>query len=472
MILTKLYEEFLKNTNLTDSTYKTTFVRIQDIFDYLNQISFKTFKYTLNDDSFIYDFEESSSKVPSYVIETMKNMFDKFFSFPVGTSITLEVYYNNLVYRVVHEDGRIIIPPQLEFMEKYKLFPFFIATLQEKDAYDTFEYLFRFLYIKEAQKNSFTPLRNLFERKDAIQEIDDGEISEKSISSYSLVIEDLQYNKEKIIKQIEKNKKKREELRDLKNNLIQFAHFKDKYELEYNSLTDDFKYLKEQKNSYLKKYQEILELIKEIDGHLSDINAAEEKDNTQLKYYLDQKKFLQDKGAMFTNTIKELGDMQETTKFRLEELDVTFQKYKSFNLQDLDKLSKDLEKLEIKEEKLHMSLIEIDGNIKHAKEAQNDTAIKLEKSSYADHVVNSSMIQAIPDFLAKPDFPQSVTIVRNYLKQYFVYLCEKAIQELDIKELTTSIIFNILRDSFGFNPLILFSAEELKGFSNIIEIEN
>jgi len=43
---------------------------------------------------------------------------------------------------------------------------------------------------------------------------------------------------------------------------------------------------------------------------------------------------------------------------------------------------------------------------------------------------------------------------------------------LDIKELTTSIIFNILRDSFGFNPLILFSAEELKGFSNIIEIEN
>jgi hypothetical protein len=400
-------------------------------------------------------------------------MFDRFFSFPVGTAIVLEVYFNNYLYRVVYSEGKVEIPPQIDFLEKYKLFPFFIASIENRDAYAEFEYLFRFLSIRDGNKEIFSPLKALFEEVDAIEKLDTKEITAKSAASYSLVIEDLQDNKEKIVKQLDKVKKDRKQLQDLKNDLLQYAHFKEKYDLEYSSLTDDLKYLKDQKNSYLKKYQELLELLKEVDGNLSNLNAAEVKDEKELHYYLDHKKFLQEKSSILSNTIKELSDLQDTTKFRIDELEGMFKKYSSFKIEDLDKISKDLEKVSKKEEKFYTTLVEIDSNIKHARETQNTENILIEKSTYTDHVIKDAVSKSIPDFLLRPDLPQSSIVVKNYLRQLFLYLCTIECKKNNVENLTSSIVFTLLKNKFGFNPLILFTAEEnIEGFLNTIEIDN
>lgn len=468
MILNNLYEEFLKNTNLLDATYKTVFIRINDIFSSLNLITFKKFKYTLENDSLEFDFDNlDSNTIPSYVIDTIKNLFDRFFSFPKWSEITLDILYDGKPFQIKHSKGKTVIPTQIDFLEKYKLFPFFIAELQNKDPYDLFDNLFRFLIIKDSSKTLFSPLKSLFERIDAIEQIDKQEVTAKSAASYSLVIEDLQDNKEKIVKELDGVKQKREELKQLKEDLMQFAFFKDKYEQEYRSLSDDYKYLKDQKNSYLKKHEELIQLLKEVDGNLSDINAQETRDEKELKYYLDHKKFLQEKGTILTNTIKEVTTLQDTTKSRVEELEGIFTKYNAFKLEDLDKISKDLEGVEKKQERLYANLINIDSNIKHAKESQTQENIVIEKSSYSDHVIQNSLAQGIPDFLAKPELPQSTTIVKNYLKQYFVYHCEKAVQEDNLKEITSNIVFNILRDKFKFNPTVLFSIDDIEGFNTI-----
>lgn len=473
MILTKVYEEFLKNTNLLDATYKTVFVRVNDVFSFLNQIKFKKFKYTLETDSIVFDFDNlDSNSIPSYVIDTIKNLFDRFFDFPRNSEILLELEFNNKSYQVKHTKGITEIPSQIDFLEKYKLFPFFIANYSNLDSSETFDYLFRFLSIKDSQKSVFSPLRNLFERVDAIETVDKNEVTEKSAASYSLVIEDLQDNKEKLVKQLDEIKTKREEAKKAKEDLLQYSNFREKYEIEYNSLVDEHKYLREQKNSYLSKYQELLQLLKEIDRTLSDLNAAEKKDESELKYYLDHKRYLQEKGTILTNTVKELSGLQDATKFRIEELEGIFEKYSKFKLEDLEKISKDLEKLEKKEEKLYATLLDIDGNIKHARESQNKEERIIEKSNYSDHVIQTSLSQAIPEFLSKSDLPQSVTIVKNYLKQYFMYNCEKIQKQLHEKELAADVIFSVLFDNFGLNPLMLFSTSELSNYKNIILIEN
>ncbi len=91
----------------------------------------------------------------------------------------------------------------------------------------------------------------------------------------------------------------------------------------------------------------------------------------------------------------------------------------------------------------------------------------VEKASYSDHLVQESFTKAIPDFLSKPDLPHSIVLVKNYLRQYFVYCCSK-MKESSEKDLARK----VLRDKFGFTPLILFSENDLDSFNKVIKIED
>jgi predicted nucleic acid-binding Zn-ribbon protein len=478
MILQTIYEEFLKHTNLSDAVYKAVFLRLQDVLQFLNRIYLIRFVYTLKEESLVISFNDpSTTSTPTYVTETIKNLFENFFTFPKESQVKLDLLYENIDLSIIHRDDQLEIPEQLKFLQKFKVFPFFIVNKNTDNYFDEFENLFGFLNFREPVKNIYSPLRQLFERDTAEQDVDSGAVSQRTPTSYAIMIEDLQEARDKIMREMDAIKATRDKLMDIKNQLLQYAHFQDKYRSEYSTLLEDMKSLKEQKNDYLSKYQDVLKLQQDLEGAISDLNSSEKKSDEikdELKFYIDRKKFLAEKGSILTNTVEELSRLQDSTKVRITELENIFKSVEELSKMDLDELQEKLKDCDIKQERLHANIMSVDTNIKQAKDAQAASSLTLENATYSDHVMQSTMNQSIPDHLSKPEIPTSVLTVRNYLKYYFVYYCEKKEKELEVKKLSynkSTIARFVLREKFGFTPRVLFSDFDIPEFQQVIVME-
>jgi len=467
MILDKIYTDFLSHTSLADSTYKSVFVKIQDVFDKLNSLKILSFYYRLNEDHISVDFTTIRDAVPVYVVDLIDNLFEKSYTFPENSEARLDVLYQGSKTSIIQKNNVVEIPVELKFIETMHLFPFFCILKSQLTLFDEFDRLFKFLEFKQPLRSVYGPLKQLFERSDNAQRIDSGSLTTTTSVSYAIIAEDLQNKKEALVKELEALKEKRTAVATAKNELLQFARFKDTYNSEYLALNEEHKTLFFAKEELEKKVAAINHVMVEIDDKLANQSTLEAADT---EFYKNKKTYLLEKRGLLDAQIQQTQSLLTTTKVRIEEIKAAFTQAEKFSEFDLKESETTVQRLDREIERYYDEIQSVEISITKAKQAGVASEIAVSSSSLS--AIDTVSLQTIPDHLAKPDLPSSVTVVKNYLKYYFVYHADKLVKERGTMQ--NSVLEGsrlALLTYFGFDPCLVFSREDILGFKHVVRVK-
>lgn len=459
MILDQIYKDFLEHTGLTDSVYKGVFLKVQDTFDRMNALKFLSFYYRFGKDSLSIDFQTSTDPVPIYVVDIIDNLFSKSYTFPAESECRVKVLFQGAVSEIVSKGNTVEIPVELHFLETMNLFPFFCGIKCKNTYFEEFEHLFKFLEMKQPLRTVYSPLRQLFEKDVAQKKIDTKEVTASSSVTYSIIVEDLLAQKDQLVKKIDALKAKREELSEKKNKFIALARFKDSYTSEYSSLMEEYKTLQESKAEVESRIKSIADVLVEIDDKLHAGEGGEE----DLTYFKNKKVFLIDKKGLLDSHLQQILSLLNTTKLRIEELKKSFDEFDQLSGVDINTIQDLIQNYNKDLEVMYHDLNALETSIANAKKQ----AVDIENQQIlASSQVDTTTAHTIPTHLSKPDIPTSVTVVKNYLRYYFVYYSEKLGKEA-LKNPILEGTRCVLSSYFGFDPEVYFSTIPLTYFKKV-----
>lgn len=159
MRLANTYQAFIEHTGLVDSVYKSVFMQISGFMDRIDKVSFQSFTYTTDGKKFFWDFTEGS-KVPLYVTEMIRNLFENSYSLPNNCSLSLAYSYDNKACVITSDMADY---GELEFIRTYKLCPYFFSEKGIYDPISAFDELFMFMNIMCHEKTMLIPeLQDIF----------------------------------------------------------------------------------------------------------------------------------------------------------------------------------------------------------------------------------------------------------------------------------------------------------------------
>jgi hypothetical protein len=427
MILSNVYEKFVEHTGLKDAIYKTVFIQIGDVLNYIKDIKWIRIKYNIGSENYIHNFT-SDEEIPLYVVEIMQNLFDASYSFPESSIIELELEYKGMPYKIECKKDEVNMASEISFIDEYSLLDFFLVTRKVFDIFDEFDNLFEFVETFRAKVDKiFPPLKNKFEDQVGHEEIDKGNISESNISSINTLIENLKKSRNDILTKLDELTDIKSKLVKSKNEILKAVRSKKGFELERKNMTNEYEILKEDYDSYKKNLYKIIDMVAEIDSRLQDMATNEEILD------IDEREHLKDKKAIF---VKEQKDLEETlnntkniidnVKLRLVEINNYIKKVQHYTMNDVDIVAQRIEDVDKKHKETYISLVTIENELKQQSIKVSTDSVQIEKEKNRTSLgMDKVDAKDIVTHLSNPLQPVSVTVVINYLRYFFAYYTSK-----------------------------------------------
>ena len=488
MILNRVYEDFISHTNLTDPVYKSVFQKLSGIITDINSIKWKRLIYTMGSNVYDIDFE-TNRVLPSYILDLFRNVFEHSFQFPTDSTTIVQLDFNNSPYEIRVEGGVVRIPGELNFLMYSNLFSFFYVNNPVNDIFDEFDSLFQVINtFKSKNTEVYSSLKKQFDNEFISTEIIENNVMKDSYIEDSFLINSLEKSRNDILQQLDGIKNEKENITTKRSNIIKGVENRDKYLNEKNILSEEHKIAYSTHVDYSERVEEFQNVIKELVESIENVNASinlttDENEIATLeenkRYFIDKRIVFEKELMSYKKLLIDTSKLLEDTKTRLSVINndlATIEGYSSSNIEEIDQRIYLLTK---EYDSVYSKLINIDQDIKEKKESvKYSNNLKDKASSLMD--VNIQMMEKkdVVDHLLKSQKPQAVILVENYLRYYYVYYVQKAvdsIQEdstLEKEWLNTIMSRNVLETYFGVQPYTLFSTiqynpKSVKNFINV-----
>jgi hypothetical protein len=420
MKIMELYEKFVEHTNLRDSMYKTVFIQIDEVLSIIQHLSWKKLEYKLEGaEAFDIDFEHKPES-PAYIVEMIKNFFEKSFTFPDKSVITVTVEYRNKDYQIVCADNELTLPNELGFLSQYPIFNFFLISTRVNDLFKEFDNIFSFTNSFKAKIGSiYLPLLRKFEEDLSKDQIDTGEISPAKVAGSKAFLENLKRTKASLDNELTTIAGSKEKLIDNYTGVMQRVKIRESLTREHKILQSEYSMLKESYEDKRLRFDRLIDIVSEIDAELTDLLGFSPNDHQADITFLRDKKidFVKDKGTL-QNELNQLKSVMDTTLNNLNAIVMRVNELNSYTINDATVLATQIEDLSTLYDSKVTEKITIETEIKNQMKISDEDQAKLYS---AKEKIVSGDSGVIVQHLANPLQPSSVTIVLNYLRYTFVY---------------------------------------------------
>jgi hypothetical protein len=269
MILNNLYENFVRDTNLSSNTYKTIFNKISTSLEVIKDIKWTSLAYESGENKSFVDFNQTP-EININTSEIFANIFEEFYTFPSSSRAVVGLEYNNISYEIAYSNG-LIIDPKIRFIKDDSLFSFFIQNRKITNLFNEFDRYFKFVDNFRLYPTS-VPIQLIkrFENRTAGEIVsEDNEIQSKILDN-QILIEKLQMQQKAVMTELDTKQEQLKELTErkqsvafAKNNVGSLAFEKERLQNEYADMSS-------QANDYLEKLDKVENMLKEIDLAITD----------------------------------------------------------------------------------------------------------------------------------------------------------------------------------------------------------
>lgn len=420
MKIMELYEKFVEHTNLRDSMYKTVFIQIDEVLSFIQQLSWKKLEYILEGaEAFTMDFEQRLES-PAYIVEMIKNFFEKSFTFPDKSVITVTVEYKDKDYKIVCADNVLDLPNELKFLLQYPIFNFFLVSTRVNDLFKEFDNTFSFTNNFKAKIGSiYLPLLRKFEEDLSKGQIDTGEISPAKVAGSKAFLENLKRTKASLDSELIAIVEQKEELTNNHTGVLQRVKIRESLAREHKIAQSEYTMLKESYDDKKLRFDRLLDIISEIETELTDLLGFDPDQHQDDITFLRDKKidFVVDKDNL-QNELNQLKSIMDNVLATLNAATLRMNELSSFTINDAGVVANQIEELDSLYNNKTIEKVAIEIEIRKQMKISDEDQAKLYSVKEPATTVDSGVIV---QHLANPLQPSSVTIVLNYLRYYFVY---------------------------------------------------
>ena len=460
MILNNLYENFVKDSGLTQNIYKTIFNKISTSLEVIKDVKWNSLAYEYGESKSFVDFNQTP-EININTSEIFANIFEEFYTFPKDSKAIVGLEYNNVQYEIAYSNG-LIIDPKIKFIKDDLLFNFFLQNRKVTNLFNEFDRYFKFVDNFRLYPTSVpVQLVKRFENRTAGEIVsEDNEIQSKILDN-QIIIEKLQMQQKAVMTELDIKQEQLKELTErkqsvtfAKNNVGSLAFEKERQENEYKEMSA-------QANDYLEKLNKVEAMLKEIDLAIQDNidfnNTAEDIDTLKYNkgYFEREKQSLQNSHVVTSKSA-------QTCQANLQDITSKLILAEGFVKDDIKSLDKNIQSVEIEREGLYATLEQVSHEIKNYKKMVNEDSLNIEKSrSLMDEGIADIEKQSIIETLTAPLQPSYITTVMNYLRYVFVYEAEKMKQVMGTDD-NVVVCRQVLTDVFGLYFQNAFTAVDYK----------
>ena len=444
MFLEKLYNDFVAHTKLSDSVYKSIFVNMSEILENIGKLSWISVQCTDTGRDDTYDFSKIR-QVPVHVIELMQNVFSENYTLPATAVVSVMVSYRDILYTITHTAEGVSIPPELDFIKKYKLLNMFLVTSPVVDVFGSFDSEFElFNSFRTEMSQGFQPLQKRFEALEGSQRIIENGLSESTLATTQLTVETLQKQLKDSVQKLDNIRVARDELTAKRNAIYAGVNSRESLMSELDRVGIEHTTLIEGRDEFLKKHDDVSKILHGINAELANLEAAgcgggkfthnvdvTGADNTS--YLIEKRVFCEKEIGSLDKALIDYNDFINKTTLRLSELQQQLSQIEGHTVADITVMDNELARLNTEQENTFNILTGLEVELKHQQTKLGNDGVGLsagQNQSYVDLSVQDVESNMITDHLATAPQPTAVTVVRNYFRELFAYHTTRISQEL------------------------------------------
>lgn len=447
MILNNLYENFVRDTGLTNNTYKTVFSKISESLEKIKDIRWNTLSYEYGDNKSFIDFNVTK-EININTSEIFANIFDEFYTFPKDSKAMIELEYNNILYQIAYSNG-LIIDNKIRFIKDDSLFNFFIQNRKVTSLFHEFDRYFKFVDNYRLYPTQVPPqLVKRFENRTA-QDLPqvDNEIQSKILDS-QILIEKLQEQQKKIMIELDKKQADLKELSDRKQSVVFAKNNIANLTFEKDRLINESKVIQDQGNQIKIKLSKIENILKEINLAIKD-NVDFGNVDVDIKLLTEKKIYFEREEGYLQNNYNDTHKLSLQLQANLTDISKKLVEAEGFVKDDVALIEKNINAMEVDREELYTTLESITLEIKNYKNRVAADSLTIEKTkSLMNEGIADIERNTITESIMTPLQPSYITTVMNYLRYVFVYEAEKMKQILGTDN-NIIVCRQVLTDVFG-----------------------
>ena len=460
MILSNLYENFVRDTNLSNNTYKTVFSKISESLERIKGIKWHSLSYEYGESKFYVDFNQQP-EININTSEILTNIFDNYYTFPKDSVATIGLEYNNIPFQITYNNG-LVIDDRIKFIKTDSLFNFFIQNRKVNSLYEEFDRYFKFIDNYRLYPNTIPPqLIKRFENRSAEEIVTlDNEVQSKVLDN-QLLIEKLQSQQKAVMIELDKKQESFKELSDRKQAVIFSKNNIASLVSEKDRLANESSITLEQENDIKIKLTKIENLLKEINLAIQD-NVDFNNVGIDIDLLKDKKIYFEREQSYLSSNLASVQKLSSQLQINLTDISKKLAEAESYMKDDVNMIDKNLHEIDRSREELYTTLESITSEIKNYKNKIAADSLIIEKSkSLMDEGIADIERQSITESIMSPMQPSYITTVVNYLRYVFVYEAEKMKQSFKTDD---NVIVSrlVLTDVFGLYFQNMFSSIDFK----------
>ena len=444
MLIEKVYDDFVKHTRLTDSVYKSVFVKISEVLEKIRLIKWESLAYTVESpdggENSVFNFNEIQ-EVPVYVVELFRNVFENFYEIPNNVTVSLKLQYAGVSYEIVAQGLTTTLPDEIKFIKDYRLYDLFLVNERVVDVFNEFDKTFSFIeQFKTDSKQIFAPILKRFENTSAAVQMAEDGLNEQAVTSTRLIIENLTTRRNDILKKLREMDTKKNELIEQKNKLTTNVNSYDYLIAEKEKLTVEAETLSASKKDYEGKVGEADHILKAIELGISDMNALPDdhpQKATELNFYLKKKTMFERERTSIQASIKDIDGLLTDISNRLRDIIQQVEMVEEYSSADIEVLKNKIATLEAESDDSYAVLMGIGNELHHQQQLLDNEALAIAQGgTESDATIQNIENANIVDHLATPEQPASITTVAKYLRYYFAYYTNSIADKLLTERVT------------------------------------
>ena len=423
MIKNKIYKDFCDHTGLSDVVYETIFNKIEENLYRINDLKWLYFTYSDKDNDVFNTVNFSKDKtIPLYIVELIKNIFGNYYTLPSSVVVSLGIIYKGKEYNIICNAEGTEIPEEVSFLRD--TFNLFFMTHPVRDIFEEYDNTFNFINkFKTSIKNIFPALEKKFTTGETSSDYlkEDEKIDTKSLIQEKMLIQSLEDKISMNIAKLDQIRAERENAEKDKEILFSSVNNRDALLQERNKFKIELEMLSDSSEVYQDRMDRLETILNKIDSELSYAidNSGSQEDVSFLK---EKKIVFSHEKTSLTKSINDINLLIRTASNNSDILNKELSRiedYKNINIDDIEKKIEDLAKFHAD---TYKDLVVTEAKLKDIKSKNLEKQLKVEKAqTYTDTTIQNIENNSIVSHLSTPLQPSSVTIVSNYLRQYFGY---------------------------------------------------
>ena len=464
MNLNSMYENFIKDTGLSDPVFKSVFSKVYEVLESISKLHWDYVSYTDHDSVEKYDFK-TIKKIPLYMVEVMRNIFEDYFTLPKNVTVELGVTFESKQYKITSTHLGTTLPAELVFIKQNNIFDIFCCLKPVYDIFDEFNNLFRFSKeFSMLPDKIYPPLAKKFDTTTIRTQQIEGDIIDNKILENEQIIISIQRRLQEIFAKSNTIKIEREELSSKLAHIESGISSRTDLLKRKEILSIDLGILHDTIERHEERIASLNTVIKDIDAEITDLNNFQEN-KSDLNYFLEKKEIFHIERKTVEDSYTKANSFCDNVKTELNSIKEVLNEIDDYDMKDLTDYQNRIKEIDNEIDELSDLALQLESDIKQRQREINSSRLKIEKTQINDPVsLERIEMNSIKDHLYSPAQPKSVLAVINYLRYFYAYHVTVHSKELidEYKNIDSYLIQAIvsrlvLAKNFGISMSCLFS---------------